>query len=103
MPAWVHYKMPASVNNKPAWVQSTKCQLGCITHASLGTKYKMPALVHYKMPCSLGSLQSASLGAFQNASSIISGAMLLIENDPRIDADTIWKELIVSSTVNLFF
>ena len=30
---------------------------------------------------------------------VVSGAMLLIEEDPRIEADTIWKEIIVSSTV----
>ena len=30
---------------------------------------------------------------------VISGAMLLIEEDPRIEPDTLWKELIVSATV----
>ena len=27
--------------------------------------------------------------------------MLLIEEDPRINADTVWKELIVSATVKI--
>ena len=30
---------------------------------------------------------------------VISGAMLLIEEDERIEPDTLWKELIVSATV----
>ncbi len=30
---------------------------------------------------------------------VVSGAMLLIEDDPRIDPDTVWQELIVSATV----
>jgi len=30
---------------------------------------------------------------------VVSGAMLLIEEDSRIEADTVWKELIVSATV----
>jgi SP family myo-inositol transporter-like MFS transporter 13 len=34
---------------------------------------------------------------------VVSGAMLLIEEDPRIEADTVWKELIVSATVSSIF
>ncbi len=30
---------------------------------------------------------------------VVSGAMLLIEDDPRIKPNTFWKELIVSATV----
>jgi hypothetical protein len=30
---------------------------------------------------------------------VVSGAMLLIEDDPRIAPNTLWKELIVSATV----
>ena len=32
---------------------------------------------------------------------VVSGAMLLIEEDPRIETDTIWKEIIVSATVRV--
>ena len=32
---------------------------------------------------------------------VVSGAMLLIEEDPRIELDTIWKEIIVSATVRV--
>jgi hypothetical protein len=32
---------------------------------------------------------------------VVSGAMLLIEEDSRIEADTVWKELIVSATVRV--
>ena len=31
---------------------------------------------------------------------VVSGAMLLIEDDPRINPNTTWKELIVTSTVS---
>ena len=31
---------------------------------------------------------------------VVSGAMLLIEDDPDINPTTVWKELIVSSTVS---
>ena len=31
---------------------------------------------------------------------VVSGAMLQIQDDPRIDLDTFWTELIVSVTVN---
>ena len=31
---------------------------------------------------------------------VVSGAMLLIEDDPNINPDTTWKELIVTSTVS---
>ena len=34
---------------------------------------------------------------------VISGAMLLIEEDERIEPNTLWKELIVSATVRAFY
>ncbi len=38
--------------------------------------------------------------SFALLSGVVSGAMLLIEDDPRIDPDTVWTELIVSATVS---
>ena len=37
--------------------------------------------------------------SFRYDTGVVSGAMLLIEKDPRIQPNTIWKELIVASTV----
>ena len=36
---------------------------------------------------------------FRYDTGVVSGAMLLIEKDDRIKPDTLWKELIVASTV----
>ncbi len=37
---------------------------------------------------------------FPSLPGVVSGAMLLIEDDPRINPDTLWTELIVSATVS---
>ena len=56
----------------------------------------------------MGEIRSVILLTFLSAiggllfgydTGVVSGAMLLIEEDPRIEADTVWKELIVSATV----
>ena len=35
--------------------------------------------------------------------SVVSGAMLQIQDDPRINPNTVWTELIVSMTVSIFY
>ena len=49
----------------------------------------------------LTSLSAIGGFLFGYDTGVVSGAMLLIEEDPRIETDTIWKEIIVSATVKV--
>jgi len=70
--------------------------------ADMETTVIRPSLDHQPLSATLMALTVLSaLGGFTFGydTGVVSGAMLLIEKDPDINPSTVWKELIVSSTI----
>ena len=79
-----------------------KTLLLCSWHKIVKTKFNFQNSSLF-VPCrsviSLTFLSAVGGFLFGYDTGVVSGAMLLIEDDPDIQPNTLWKELIVSATV----
>ena len=79
-----------------------KILLLCSWHKIVKTKFNFQNssfFVPYRSVISLTFLSAVGGFLFGYDTGVVSGAMLLIEDDPDIQPNTLWKELIVSATV----
>ena len=79
-----------------------KILLLCSWHKIVKTKFNFQnssLFVPYRSVISLTFLSAVGGFLFGYDTGVVSGAMLLIEDDPDIQPNTLWKELIVSATV----